>query len=51
MTGAEAKLLQAFRRVGERSKIIIQIAADLDLKVAEELGSKVRCEVMYLASA
>lgn len=51
LTGEEASLLQAYRQADDRSKVTIQIAADVALKVAGEYGSTERCEVVDIASA
>lgn len=51
LTQAEATLLQAFRQADDRSKVTIQIAADVSLRVAAEFASKDRCDVVDIASA
>lgn len=51
LTASESALLQAYRQADDRSKVTIQIAADVSLQVAEEFASKERCDVVNIASA
>lgn len=50
LTAAEVALLQSFRNADERSKMMLQTAADALLNVDAERREKERCEVVNIAS-
>lgn len=50
LTATEASLIEAYRRVDEQSKTMIQIAVDVAGRSGEELRAQERCEVVDLAT-
>lgn len=50
LTTAEVALLESFRRADERSKAMIQAAADAALKIDDERRTRERCEVVSIAT-